>query len=187
VGRWAPGAGSRLERAALELYLERGFDETTVAEIAARAGLTERTFFRHFADKREVLFSGAAELQSLLVGAVARAPHDVAPLDVVLGALGEAAAFLEARRPFARQRHDVISATPELEERELRKLAALATAISEALNGRGVSEPRAALTAELGVALFKVAFERWVTSPEGPPLGARLVDAAEELRSVTAR
>ena len=74
MGRWEPNARGRLEQAAMELYLERGFDQTTVAEIAERAGLTERTFFRHFADKREVLFAGAGALQELLVSAVAGAP-----------------------------------------------------------------------------------------------------------------
>src|SRR5580700_8583418 len=104
MGRWQPDARGRLEKAAMELYVERGFDETTVAEIAKRAGLTERTFFRHFADKREVLFAGAGALQGLLVGAVADAPAGAAPLEAVATALEAVGALLEERRPYARQR-----------------------------------------------------------------------------------
>src|ERR1035441_631438 len=87
MGRWEPNARGRLEQAALELYVERGFEQTTVAEIAQRAGLKERTFFRHFADKREVLFQGAASLQELLVNAVASTPESSAPIDAVAAAL----------------------------------------------------------------------------------------------------
>src|SRR6202035_2298884 len=87
MGRWEPNARGRLEQAALELYLERGFEQTTVAEIAKRAGLTERTFFRHFADKREVLFSGAGALEELLVSAVAGAPESSAPMAAVAAGL----------------------------------------------------------------------------------------------------
>src|SRR5215471_3367257 len=87
MGRWEPNARGRLEQAALELYVERGFAQTTVAEIAERAGLTERTFFRHFADKREVLFAGADNLQEFLVSAVAGAPDSVPPIEAVAAAL----------------------------------------------------------------------------------------------------
>src|SRR6478735_12019057 len=98
MGRWEPNARGRLEQAALELYVERGFEQTTVADIAARAGLTERTFFRHFADKREVLFSGAGALQELLVSTVAAAPDSMAPIDAVAAAIEAAGALLEDRR-----------------------------------------------------------------------------------------
>src|SRR5580704_2733298 len=104
MGRWEPDARGRLERAALALFGERGFEHTTVAEIAKRAGLTERTFFRHFADKREVLFAGASELQELLVSAVADAPDSLAPIEVVAAALRAAGARLQERRDHARQR-----------------------------------------------------------------------------------
>src|SRR5580693_3174881 len=127
MGRWEPNARGRLEQAALALYGERGFEQTTVAEIAQRAGLTERTFFRHFADKREVLFSGAGALQELLVSTVASAPRSAAPIDAVAAALGAAGAVLEGRRAFARQRQAVIAANAELRERELIKLATLAS------------------------------------------------------------
>src|SRR5215831_17824447 len=109
MGRWAPDARGRLERSALELYGEQGYDSTTVAEIAERAGLTERTFFRHFADKREVLFFGAAALQAFLVNEVDNAPASEAPLKIITAALDAAAiAFFEEIRDFARQRQAII-------------------------------------------------------------------------------
>ena len=112
MGRWEPDSRGRLEQAALGLYGERGFDNTTVADIAARAGLTERTFFRYFADKREVLFSGAGALQELLVAAVATAPDAAAPIDAVAAALDAAGALFEERRHFARQRQASSPRTP---------------------------------------------------------------------------
>src|SRR5271169_194578 len=102
--RWEPNARGRLAQAAMELYSEHGYEQTTVAEIAARAGLTERTFFRHFADKREVLFGGAAELQELVVGAVAATPLSAAPIDAAAAGVEAAGAALQERREFARQR-----------------------------------------------------------------------------------
>src|ERR1700761_8452074 len=111
MGRWEPNARGRLEQAAMELYVERGFEQTTVAEIARRAGLTERTFFRHFADKREVLFAGAGALQELLVRTVADAAPSVAPIDAVMAAIEAAGALLQQRRDFARQRQAVIAAS----------------------------------------------------------------------------
>src|ERR1700691_1650442 len=104
MSRWEPNARGRLEQAALELYVEPGFEQTTVAEIAKRAGLTERTFFRHFADKREVLFGGAGALQELLVTCVADAPDSTPPIDAVMAALEAAGALLQERREYSRQR-----------------------------------------------------------------------------------
>jgi AcrR family transcriptional regulator len=160
--RWEPDSRGRLEEAALALYGERGFENTTVAEIAVRAGVTERTFFRYFADKREVLFGGSSALQELLVDAVANASDSATPMDAVAGALEAAGALLEDRRERAVQRQAVIAANAELQERELIKLATLAAALADALRRRGVADPAAALTAETGIAVFKVAFERWV-------------------------
>src|SRR6266851_9963154 len=161
MSRWEPNARGRLEQAALDLYVERGFEQTTVAEIAGRAGLTERTFFRYFADKREVLFSGAGTLQELLVSAVASAPDSAAPIDAVAAALEAAGALLQERREFARQRQTIIAANPELQERELIKLASLASAMADALRQRGVGYSAASLAAEAGIAVFRIAFERW--------------------------
>ena len=186
---WAAGsrthaAGSEL--AALALYGERGFESTTVAEIAARAGLTERTFFRHYADKREVLFSGAAALQELLVGNVAAAPDSIAPIDAVGAALEAAGALLQERREHARQRAAIIAANAELRERELIKLASLAAAMADALRRRGVADPAASLSAEAGIAVFRIAFERWVEETNRRDLPELIRDSLDELKAVTA-
>jgi AcrR family transcriptional regulator len=184
--RWEPNGRGRLELAALALYGERGFENTTVAEIAARAGLTERTFFRHFADKREVLFSGADALQELLVNNVAAAPDSIAPIDAVGAALEAAGALLQQRREYARQRQAIIAANTELQERELIKLASLASAIADTLRRRGVSDPAASLTAEAGIAVFRIAFERWVPETNLRDLPELIRDSLEELKAVTA-
>jgi len=185
MGRWEPDSRGRLEQAALALYGERGFENTTVAEIAARAGLTERTFFRHFADKREVLFGGAGALQQLLVDAVAGAPDSAAPIDVVASALAAAGDLLQQRRDFSRQRQSVIAANAELRERELIKLASLASALADALRGRGVKDPAASLTAEAGIAVFKVAFQRWVEKSNKRDLPRLIRESLDELQAVT--
>jgi AcrR family transcriptional regulator len=184
--RWEPNARGRLEQAAMELYSERGFEQTTVSEIAKRAGLTERTFFRYFADKREVLFEGAGALQELLVNAVAGAPGSLTPIDAVASALEAAGALLQERREFARQRQSVIAANAELQERELIKLASLASAIAGTLRGRGVSDPAASLTAEAGVAVFKIAIERWIDDGSQRDLPQTIRESLDELKAVTA-
>jgi AcrR family transcriptional regulator len=186
VTRWEPNGRGRLELAALALYGERGFENTTVAEIAARAGLTERTFFRHFADKREVLFSGADALQELLVSNVAAAPDSIGPIDAVGAALEAAGALLQERREYARQRAAIIAANAELRERELIKLASLASAIADALRRRGVADPAASLSAEAGIAVFRIAFERWVDETNQRDLPELIRDSLDELKTVTA-
>ncbi|HXW80483.1 MAG TPA: TetR family transcriptional regulator [Acidimicrobiales bacterium] len=185
--RWEPNARGRLEQAAMELYNERGFESTTVAEIAERAGLTERTFFRYFVDKREVLFWGASALQELLVRNVEEAPGTLPPLGVIVWALQHAATDLfEERRDFARRRQAIISANDELQERELVKLAKLASALAEALRQRAVTGPAASLAAEAGIALFKVAFERWTADASKRTLSEIIRDCANDLVAVTA-
>jgi AcrR family transcriptional regulator len=186
MGRWQPNARGRLEQAALELYLERGFEQTTVTEIASRAGLTERTFFRYFADKREVLFWGAGSLQDLVASTVAGAPGSTGPLEAVAAALEAAGALLQQRREFALQRQTIIAANPELQERELIKLASLASATAAALRQRGLSEPAASLTAEAGIAVFKVAFERWINDTSHRELPRLIRESLQELKAVTA-
>jgi AcrR family transcriptional regulator len=186
MGRWEPDARGRLEQAAMELYMERGFESTTVAEIAERAGLTERTFFRHFADKREVLFSGSAALVELLIADVADAPATAAPIDIVVAALQAAAAVIQERGGWAQQRQAVIAANAELRERELIKLASMASAMAEALRRRGVKDPAASLTAEAGVAAFRVAFERWVEHPTKKNFPRLVRESIAQLRAVTA-
>ena len=190
--RWEPNARGRLELAALELYGERGYDQTTVAEIARRAGLTERTFFRHFADKREVLFYGSGMLQDGLVQGIEDAAAGLAPIDAIGASLEAVATSLEERRDLARQRQAIVSATPELQERELIKLAKLSAALAGAMRSRGVSDPGASLAAEAGVAVFRVAFQRWVGQPgdSGAPGGQTLAQlirqSLAELKAVTA-
>ena len=167
--RWSPDARGRLVQSAMELFAKRGYDQTTVAEIAERAGLTERTFFRHFADKKEVLF-GANELRDLLVGAVSDAPSSASAMEAVaLGLLAAGRVFSDERRDYSRRRQSIISTNAMLRERELIKLASIVSAIAEALRQRGVSEQSARLSAEAGMAVFRVAFEQWVDA------GSRLV------------
>jgi AcrR family transcriptional regulator len=184
MGRWEPNARGRLMQAAYELYGERGFEETTVAEIAARAGLTERTFFRHFADKREVLFAGADALQELLVSAVAEAPTSLPPIDTAAAGLEAAGAFIQEGGDLSRQRQAIIAASAELRERELIKLASLGAALAEALRGRGVEDTAASLIAEAGIAVFKVAFERYVGETNGQDFPQLIRESFGELKAV---
>ena len=183
--RWQPDAVGRLQQAALELYSERGFDSTTVAEIAKRAGLTERTFFRYFADKREVLFNGSADLQTMMVASVESAPQASSPMQVMTAALASAGedAF-EHRRDYCRLRQGVINANAELQERELIKLATLGSALAAALRARGVAEPAASLAAESGMAVFRIAFERWTADPASPSLSSLIHDSVGALQAV---
>jgi AcrR family transcriptional regulator len=185
MGRWEPDARGRLAKAALELYGERGFERTTVGEIAQRAGVTERTFFRHYADKREVLFNGAAEMEGLFVRAVAGAPDGGTPLEAVAAGLEAAAVMFEERRPFVRKRQAVICAHPDLQERELIKMASLTVALARTLRERGVAEPIASLAAEAGVAVFKVGFERWIAADEERGLAELFREGLAAFRAVT--
>ena len=186
MSRWQPNARGRLEQAALELYTERGFDPTTVAEIAERAGLTERTFFRHFADKREVLFWGQNALIELATTSIASAPESASPIDAAGYALRAMGEMLDGRREHARRRQAVIAANPGLQERELIKLASLATAMAEALRRRGVAEPTSTLTAEMAVTVFKVAFGRWTSASRAKNLTHVIGDSFDELKALTA-
>jgi AcrR family transcriptional regulator len=186
MGRWEPNARGRLLQAALELYSERGFEQTTVAEIAERAGLTERTFFRHFADKREVLFAGAGALEDLLVSAVANAPDGLAPIEAAAAGIEAAGAAIQEGGELPRQRQRIIAASAELQERERIKLASLALALADALRQRGVSEPAASLAAEASIAVFRIAFERWINQTDQQDLSRLIRESLDELRAVTA-
>lgn len=184
MARWQPGALERLQAAALDRFTAQGFDGTTVAEIAATAGLTERTFFRYFADKREVLFHGQEELEGLFVAGLRAAPPGH-PMAMVGSALDGAAAFFpEERRAWSRARQVVVDAEPSLRERELLKLSLLAVAMTRALQERGVGTDAAALSAESGVAVFRVAFARWIAAGEQRPFGALQHAVLGELRSL---
>ena len=186
MSRWKPDAAGRLVVAAITLFAEQGYQATTVSEIAERAGLTQRTFFRYFSDKREVLFSGSGELGRLWLEAVAAAPPEATPLAVVTAGLDPVAEMFVERHDFARTRAEIIEANPELKERELIKLQTLAGAIEAALIERGVSASAAILAAQAGVTVFHVAFASWVRQND-PTAFRRLMDESlEELRSVTA-
>jgi AcrR family transcriptional regulator len=186
MGRWEPNARGRLLKAALELYGERGFEQTTVAEIAKRAGLTERTFFRHFADKREVLFAGADALKDLLVTTVATAPDSLTPIDAAAAGIEAAGAFIQEGGDLARQRAAIIAVSAELQERELIKLASLASALSDELRRRGVTEPAASLTAEAAMAVFRIAFDRWINETDQQDLPQLIRESLDALKAVTA-
>ena len=184
MGRWEPDARGRLTQAAYELYEERGYEATTVAEIASRAGLTERTFFRHFADKREVLFDGSDELLATFVGTIQAADPGVGPFDAVVASLDASAAFFDGRHPHSVRRQRLISSHAELQERELIKMARLAEAMAEALRERGVAESVAGLTAEAGIVVFKVTFARWVDESNERPFAELIRDSLDELRTI---
>jgi AcrR family transcriptional regulator len=181
--RWEAGAEGRLVQAAYELYIERGFDAVTVAEIAERAGLTKRTFFRYFADKREVLFSGAAAFQEGVVAAVVGAPDDVAPIDAVIAALTAAGTALTELGEGARHRQRLIESSTDLQEREMIKMAGLTTAIALALERRGMPETTAGFTAQAGVAVFRTAFERWADRVGDVAFAPLVQEALDELRT----
>jgi AcrR family transcriptional regulator len=186
MGRWEPDARGRLAKAAMDLYADQGFDQTTVAEIAARAGLTERTFFRHFTDKREVLFYGMEMLRDRLTKAVADAPESAAAIDAVSAAFEAAGAVLQENPERVRLRDAIVSANADLRERELIKLAALASAVAVALRDRGVPEPAATLAAETGGAVFKAAFARWIRAPGEQDLPHIVRESMDELRGMLA-
>ena len=185
MARWQGGARERLQAAALERFAEQGFDGTTVAEIAATAGLTERTFFRYFTDKREVLFQGQADFERRFISAIEEADDGADPMSMVGAALNRGGAFFqEERRTWSRARHTVIEADPGLRERELLKLSLLAVAMADALRERGVDGTVATLAAESGVTVFRVAFATWVAEHETRSVPDLLTATVAELRGL---
>jgi AcrR family transcriptional regulator len=185
--RWEPGASERLRAAALELFAEQGVDATTVAAIAERAGVTERTFFRYFADKREVLFGDQATFAALFVDPVTAAPTGASPMEAVAAGVRSAGAwFPEERRDHSRLRGAVIAANAALTERELSKMAAVADQVAEALRGRGVSEPTASIAARAGIAVFSTAFVRWQAPDETRSMEELVELGLRELRALSA-
>jgi AcrR family transcriptional regulator len=179
--RWDPCAEDRLREAALELFLEHGYENVTVAEITDRAGLTRRSFSRYFTDKRDVLFAGSEQLPVALADSVRHAEDTLSPFEAVLTALVDVAGGLADQAPLAAQRRAVVRASPELQERGRTKFAAATEAVAEALRDRGTAESQATLLAEVGVAIFRTAFERWTDQPHDVGLPARIREAAAEL------
>ncbi|MFJ5601064.1 TetR family transcriptional regulator [Micromonospora parva] len=184
MARWQPDARGRLEAAAFELFRERGFEQTTVADIAARAGLDKRTFYRLFGDKREALFSGSGHVEEVLVQAVTET--DAGPFEAVVAAFRRVAEELFADRlELVRARQAIIESSPELQERELRKTGSLAAAVTAALRARGLDETTATLATESGATVFRVAYARWVAPGSDAPLSDLIAEVAAELRAIT--
>lgn len=186
--RWEPGAPERLQKAALELFATRGFEQTTATEIAQSVGLTERTFFRHFSDKREVLFYGQHLLVQAFLAGVDTATPGASPIEIVACALQSAASFFpDERRPYSRTRQSVIDQNPPLQERERHKFANLATTLADALRARGVNELAATLAAQSGATVFGIAFTQWIREGEQRSLADIAADVLRELLTLTAR
>jgi AcrR family transcriptional regulator len=185
--RWEPGAAERLQKAALELFATRGFEQTTTMEIAESVGLTERTFFRHFSDKREVLFHGQQVLVDAFLAGVDAAPPDATPLEIVASSLQSAGSFFpDERRAYSRTRQSVIDQNPALQERERHKLASIATLVAEAMRRRGIGEVAATLAAESGATVFTIAFTQWIREGEQRSLTDIAAEVLRELRTLMA-
>ncbi|MCW2930468.1 MAG: TetR family transcriptional regulator [Actinomycetia bacterium] len=186
--RWEPGARERLQAAALELFASHGFEQTTAAEIAQSVGLTERTFFRHFSDKREVLFFGQEQFLQAFMDGVDAASPGASPLEVIASALHAATSFFpDERRLYSRMRQSVIDQNPALQEREQHKLAGLAEAVAEALRARGIGDPAATLAAQSGATVFGIAFAQWIREGETRSLSDIASEVLGELLTLTNR
>ncbi|MEW9534032.1 helix-turn-helix domain-containing protein [Microbispora sp. NPDC049125] len=187
MARWEPNAAERLANAALDLFAERGYENTTVIDIAQRAGLGKSTFFRHFQDKREVLF-GRGTMNGLLAEAIAAAPSTAAPLEAVAHALDAAGreVFTSARREFTARRQAVIAANPELQEREALKNLSLIASMTDALRQRGVPDLTARVAAELGALASTIAYERWSQTTAGDDFSEIARQALNDVRASTA-
>lgn len=184
--RWQPGTGERLQAAALELFAVRGYEQTTAAEIAQSVGLTERTFFRHFSDKREVLFHGQELMTEAFLAGITAAPADATAMELVGAALDSGAAlFPSERRSHSRLRQSVIDQNPALQERERLKMSGLTAAIGGALRARDVAEPAATLAAESAGMVFGIAFTQWIREGEERSISDIEHGLLAELRGLT--
>jgi AcrR family transcriptional regulator len=185
MGRWEPDAQGRMIDAAMELFAERGFEQTTAGDIAARAGVTERTFFRHFTDKREVLFDSSHTMEHTAADAIRAAPADLEPFDAALVGMVAGGELLRDRRDHAVRRATIVAANPGLRERELLKLAGMVDAAAGALRDRGVAEPAATLAAHLAVTVFQLAFTHWVSTTDAPTFATCVANTTTALRALT--
>ena len=184
MGRWKPDTRGRLEQAAYELFRDRGYEQTTVADIAKRAELTERTFFRHYADKREVLFGGSAVLHDGLLRALDALPPALPAIQAVQVAVEAVSRLMHGRRALARERYRIVAAHADLQERELIKRATLTAALALALKQRGVPEPAASLAADMGIAVFFVGFGHWLDDPAARELVEIVHEDFDQLKAV---
>jgi AcrR family transcriptional regulator len=175
----------RLQQAALELFAERGYELTTAAEIAAKAGVTERTFFRHFADKREVLFGGETALGDTLNSAMREAPAELGPWDTLFRAFRSAERLFVENRSFAEPRHRIIDSNPALQERALAKTRSLIAGLASALRERGVADHEAMLAAQMGMAALGHAVACWFDD-NSRDLGDHLAQAFGKVRDLSA-
>lgn len=185
MARWLSGTAERLQNAALELFVARGYEQTTTADIAAAVGVTERTFFRHFSDKREVLFHGQQMLADAFLAGVHDAPPDASPMEVSVRALRSALSYFpDDRRPHSRIRQSVIDANPALQEREAHKLVGLGGRLAEALRARGVDDLAAEVAARAAIMAFGIAFATWVGDGDERPFDDIVTDVLAELTAV---
>jgi AcrR family transcriptional regulator len=187
MARWQPNASQRLVLAALDLFAEQGYENTTVIEIAERAGLTKSTFFRHFPDKREVLFGGEDTMSALLTEAIAAAPATAPPLEAVAHALDAVGreAFTPARRELSARRRAVIAANPGLQEREALKGHGLTASMTDALTQRGVPDMTACVAAQLGALALKIAYDRWIDATNDETFSAIARQTLNELHAAS--
>ncbi|MFD0312817.1 TetR/AcrR family transcriptional regulator [Streptomyces flavalbus] len=189
MARWQPGAAQRLVVAAVDLFTEQGYDATTVAQIAERAGVTKSTFFRHFSDKRELLVAGQETLSRLLAEGITEAPADASPLQAVAAGLERASSAMgPANRELGPRLKAAVAASTELQERDALKSVGLASAMTAALTARGVPEPTAHLAGELGVLAFKRGYAQWSEGDRDDTegLAPHALAALEDLRAATA-
>ena len=184
--RWESRAEDRLREAALALFLERGYENVTVADITDRAGLTRRTFSRYFADKRDVLFAGSERLPGVISQAVREADPALGPAEALLAGLAGTAVTLAKHVPRSPERRRIVAGSTELQERELGKFAAVTDALTATLRERGANEVAARLLAEVGVAVFRAAFARWTEEPDGADFPVYIIEAAAELTGALA-
>ncbi|WP_028975064.1 TetR/AcrR family transcriptional regulator [Spirochaeta cellobiosiphila] len=184
MSRWEPDGKGRLAQAALKLYQEQGYEQTTVTEIAERAGLTERTFFRHFQDKREVLFGLQDELLNICLKEIDLAPKEITPIELIMLALESLIPFLQEQNEIIKQRQVVIAANPPLQERDLLKLEKFASALAAALMDRGLTALVANLAASTGIMIFKSAYNRWIFEEEDTELSKLIQEAFDELNYI---
>jgi AcrR family transcriptional regulator len=189
MARWEPGARERMVLAAVDLFTEQGYDATTVAQIAERAGVTKSTFFRHFPDKRELLVAGQEMLSRLLAEGIAAAPETASPLEAVAAGLERASSAMgPMNRELGPRLKAAIVASAELQERDALKSVGLAAAMTDALKARGVPDPTAHLAGEMGVLAFKRGYSAWLAADHDTEGGLAPYTAAalEDLRAASA-